>query len=135
MSDATVVALVTGLGTIVATVVGFLTLWVKLKYGVEFKIDTNTEMTRAGAKAATDHAKIAATSANAAAQKATATEDKITNMLNGQLDVRIRTVVKECFEPLEIAVQAHAEQDEKNMAEIRATLDQMKKGAKEPENG
>lgn len=119
-----------GLVTITTMVVGFLTLWVKLKYGVEFKIDSNTEITRAGTKVATDNAKIAAVAASAAAQKATATEDKITDMLNGQLDNKIRTIVKECFDPLSNAVSAHAGQDEKNMAEIRKALDELKDSKK-----
>lgn len=126
MSDAAVIALITGVGTIVVTVVGFLTVWLKLRYGVEPKIDTNTEVTKAGTKAAFDNAKVAATAATAAAQKALATEDKITDLLNGQLDIRIRTIVKECFDPLSSAVSAHAEQDEKNMAEIRKALDELK---------
>jgi hypothetical protein len=58
MSDAAITVIVTGLGTIVTTVVTFLTLWVRLKYSisqteqaadkvraVEVKLDQNTDMT------------------------------------------------------------------------------------------
>lgn len=51
MSDAAVATLVSGVVTIVTMLVGFLTLWVKLKYGVEktkdveSKVDHNTALT------------------------------------------------------------------------------------------
>lgn len=58
MSDAAIASVVTGLVTVVTLITGFLTLWVKLRYGVEkaeeaatkaklveHKIDTNTQIT------------------------------------------------------------------------------------------
>ncbi len=61
MSDAAISSLVTGLITVTTMVVGFLTLWVKLRYGtqmaekaaskaaeVEDKIDANTVLTVKG---------------------------------------------------------------------------------------
>lgn len=126
MSDAAVTVLVSGLVTITTMVIGFMTLWIKLRYGVETKIDNNTALTTAGTLAAADNAKVAVEAANLAANKVAATEDKITKMLNGQLEERIRHIVKDCFDPLNEMVRLHAEQDEKNMAEIRSALDEMR---------
>lgn len=65
MSDAAIANIVTGIVTIVTLVIGFLTLWVKLKYGaekaeeaavkadiVESKIDANTKISAAAAASA-----------------------------------------------------------------------------------
>lgn len=51
MSDAAITAIVSGVITVAGMVVGFLTLWVKIKYGVEkvkeveSKVDANTVLT------------------------------------------------------------------------------------------
>lgn len=122
MSDPAIATIVTGLVTITTMIVGFLTLWVKLRYGVESKITANTELTRAGTATATANAKIAASAASIAAEKAVLTENKITSMLNGELDTRMRGIVKESFDVLNTTFSAHAEQDDKNMKEIRDAL-------------
>lgn len=123
MSDAAVATIVTGLVTTTTVIVGFLTMWVKLKYGVESKIDRNTELTQVGTDNAAANAKAAVGAANVAAEKAVATEDRIATMLNGALDARIRAVVKECLDPLEAG-----------MAEVRALVDELK-GLTKQNNG
>jgi hypothetical protein len=88
-------------------VVGFLTLWVKLRYGVETKIDDNTRLTQAGAAQASVNAIAAKAAADGAADKA----DAIAERLNGGLDDKIKAIVRE-----------HSMQDDKNMAEINGKL-------------
>ena len=118
MSDAAVASLVTGLITITTMVVGFLTLWLKLRYGVESKIDTNTLLTKQGAAAATEHAKVASEAASSAMIAA----ETLNRSLNGELDIRIKNVVSAAVSPLADALRIHAAQDEKNMVEIRDIL-------------
>ena len=79
MSDAAVSSLVYAIITIVGMIVGFLTLWVKLKYGVakaeeaatkatvvENKLDENTRLTKDGTTAAATAAARAETAATGA---------------------------------------------------------------------
>lgn len=65
MSDAAITAIVSGLITITTMVIGFLTLWVKLKYGAD------------KAEEASEHAARAVVKAEEAAVKAICVEDKI----------------------------------------------------------
>lgn len=135
MSDAAIATLVTGVLSLATMVIGFLTLWIKLRYGVErtealaqktqtveYKIDTNTALTRAGTEAATENAKVAATAANEASRKS----DNIAEKLNGVLDDKIRAIVKEHTEPLMAMFRLHVEQDDKNMTEIRQALSNLR---------
>ena len=120
MSDAAVANLITGLVTITTVVVGFLTIWVKLKYGVqkaeeaatkakvvEEKIDNNTAV-----------AAFTATVAKVAA-------DNLSEQINGLLDNRITVIVERHFGPLREELKAHSAQDEKNMNEIRDVLNRL----------
>lgn len=121
MSDAAITAIVSGFITITGMVIGFLTLYIKLRYGVEKaeeaavkasvvegKIDKNTELTRAGT----------ASAAEAAADAAKKTEE-LSKQMNGSLDSRIRTIVKDHTDPLMAALKTHTEQDDAAMKEIR----------------
>lgn len=107
MSDAAIVSIVTGVVTVVV-------LWLKLRYGVEAKadqltkqveektnaiattaaavetkIDTNTQITRAGASAAVVTAKSAADAA--VATKVVA--DQINSKINGGIDGAVATAI------------------------------------------
>lgn len=59
MSDAAVASIITGLVSISTTIVGLLTLWIKVKYGVQkmeetgTKLDANTVITHEAKEAAT----------------------------------------------------------------------------------
>lgn len=103
-------------------ITGFLTLWVKLRYGVETKIDTNTQMTKAGTTAAAVNAKAAQQAAQLASNKA----DILVSKLNGDMDDRIRSIVSEHTDHLVTMFKAHSEQDDKNMAEIRRALGELR---------
>jgi hypothetical protein len=142
VSDGAIAALVTGAITITTMVVGFLTLWIKLKYGVdkveeaatkvkvvEAKVDDNTALTKAGTKAAATNALTAANTAAdakvAAITAANNTQDLI-SQLNGGLDHKVHATATSHFDTLSAAVQAHAEQDDKNMTEIRQALGELR---------
>ncbi len=58
MSDAAVVAIVTGLVTIVTMVIGFLTLWIKLRYGIQQAEDAASKATIAVVQAKVVEGKI-----------------------------------------------------------------------------
>ena len=107
-------------------VVGFLTLWVKMRYG-ESKIDANTELTKVGTTVAAENAMAAA---DRAAEAKLAAEN-LSSQFNGVLDKRITKIVKEHIEPLVIAFKAHSEQDDHNMKEIRTALIDLRKGLKQ----
>lgn len=123
MSDAAIASIVTGVVSVVLSAIGFLTLWVKLKYGadqaeqakqkaqaVEGKIDlslekieVNTKVTKAGIKvAARDNkeAVVAAVDAKGATEAMAATVSK---KLNGGIDDAV----------------------EKNVGPIKARLEEM----------
>ena len=90
MSDSAITVIVSGTVQAIVLVVGFLTLWIKLRYGVEDKIDLNTKLTKAGTTEAANSAQLAAlrsTDAKAAA-------DELRKTLNGALDKRIEEAVK-----------------------------------------
>lgn len=128
MSEANIAAIittvVTGAVTITTLVIGFLTLWVKLKYGVEKaeeaatkaqvvegKIDNNTVITTAASIAA-------ATNADNAA--------KMAEQLNGKLEERISSIVRRHVDPIVVVLKTHSEQDDKNMSEIRQALGELR---------
>jgi preprotein translocase subunit SecF len=128
MSDAAITTVVTGLVTFTTIVVGFLTMYVKLKYGtdkteeaarkvnvVEEKIDQNTVLTKAGTEAAANNARIAARTANEAKVAANDVAEKI----NGELEEKIRGIVKEHMVVLADAFDGH-------MREIKQMLDDLK---------
>ena len=134
MSDAAVATTVTGLVTITTMIMGFLTLWIKLKYGikkveeatekahtVEQKIDHNTVITEAATSAAVQNAVIAAETAveaRVATETLTRTLDK---KLNGGLDLAIDAAIK----PVRDALMDHIIQDETDMKEIRDSLNSL----------
>lgn len=117
MTDAAIAHVVTGLVTITTMVIGFLTLWIKLKYGVgkaeeaatkagevERKIDHNTTVT------------------TETLEKTEVVADK----LNGKLEEKINTIVRCHTEPITAIIEAHTQQDDKNMAEIRVALGELR---------
>lgn len=139
MSDSAVTVLVAGLVQVTVIVSGFLTLWVKLKYGVEEakksaslaatkaldvekKIDDNTAMTQIGTHEAAINAKAAVVAAVSVSDKV----DNIEERLSNNLDTKIRYIIKDYIDPLTFAIREHSEQDEKNMREIRKTLDELR---------
>ena len=139
MSDAGIASIVTGIVTITTIIAGFLTLWIKLRYGVlkaeeaatkaqvvETKIDNNTKITKEGVEAAANNAQAAADAANASAAKT----DALSEQLNGKLEARITAIVKEYTEPLVVMFRVHSEQDDKNMMEIRRALGELRVRAK-----
>lgn len=116
MSDSAIFTICGAVIQVALIVVGFLTLWVKLKYGaekaeqIEGKIDDNTHITRTQTKAAT-------AAAVAAAKKA----DEVNAKLNGGVDDAIRKAI----EPVSRALADHAETDEKNMAGILRAIGEL----------
>ena len=124
-----VLMLVAQIPIVVAAVVSYLKNKAAIKESankvdeVVNKIEENTTITRAGATAAVASARVAA---NCAAEAKTASED-LSRQFNGALDERITKIVQTYFEPLRDEVKAHAAADEKNMAELRATLSDIKR--------
>jgi hypothetical protein len=102
--------------------------WLNLR-----KIDRNTELTKVGSEAATKNTRVVVSATNIAIQKADdlsqktdALNDTLMEKIYGSLDDRIRTIVREYTDPLALAFQAHAEQDDKNMREIRVALGELR---------
>lgn len=121
MSDAAVATIVTGLVTIVTTVCGVMTLWLKLKENTK-KLDKNTEITKEGTAVVVESAIAAADRASVASDKA----DRLLEHLNGKLEDKITRIVKSHTEPIIAVMSAHAQQDDKNMAEIREALGELR---------
>lgn len=135
MSDAALTTLVSGIITVTTTLVGFLTLWLKLRYGiekveeaaikakeVEKKIDTNTTITEVAAASAISNAKIAVDTAI----ETKITTDYIAKQLNGNFEDKIILIVKSQTEPMLAMMKAHSDQDDKNMQEIRNALGELR---------
>lgn len=104
MSDAAIANIVTGVVTVVISVVGFLTLWIKLRYGVEEKtktidekIDNNTTITMQASSTAILNSKTAV----AAAVDTTAAVDRIDRKLNGGIDAAIMQAIDPIHKALE----------------------------------
>ena len=114
MSDAAITTIVTGLVTIVTLVCGVVTLWIKLK--------ENTKITEMGAVAATRNAITAASVAETVSKKT----DLLIEQINGKLEERITTIVKVHTEPIITLIHQHADQDDKNMTEIRQALGELR---------
>lgn len=89
---------------------------------LERKIDENTQVTIDGTQAAKVSAKLAAVNA----AEAKVTTDQMAAQLNGKLDLKVRDIVRETLEPFIAAFRIHAEQDEKNMLEIRTALGELR---------
>ena len=136
MSDGAIATLVSGIITITTMVVGFLTMWVKLKYGaaqtemvaekttiVEGKIDANTALTKAGMEAAITSAVNAANAARTAANRA----EELSGQLNGALEVKVATIVKNHVDPLVKSFKEHNDQDQRNMDRIEKALQDISK--------
>lgn len=138
MSDAAIATIVTGVCSIVTTLVGFLIVWIKLKYGVEKKadeaakkagvveqkLDDNTRITVAGAESATTNAKVAAQ----AATSAKASTEAISKKLNGGIDAAIKEGVQPVLDTLHAhadTLQTHIEDDKKVAEEIRGKFDEL----------
>ena len=117
MSDAAVANIVTGVVTVATLLVGFFTLWIKLRYGVNkvqeareeaatradetaAKIDANTEITRVGAAAAVE-----------SAQK-----------LNGGVD----SAVVNAMAPIHKALMEHIAQNTRDIGELKRVVADLK---------
>ena len=120
MSDTAVATIVTGCITVSGMVIGFLTLWVKLRYGVEQKLDHNTAITQEGAEAAATSARAAETSAKRVAETASdakTTMDSISRRLNGGID----TAISEAVDP----VKAHLEDHVNKFDELKSRVEML----------
>jgi hypothetical protein len=84
----------TGWIAIATMVIGFLTLWLKLHYGVENKVTENTKISER-------------------------TEQSLDRKLNGGID----SVIKEAVAPVHETLAAHVEQDKKDFGEIKQKFD------------
>ena len=121
MSDAAIATLVTGMVTVVTTICGVVTLWIKLRENNK-KIDANTAVTVAGTTAAATNAAAAASAANTASEKT----DSMVEKLNGELDNKIAAIVKAHADPIVVMIHEHTKQDDKNMLEIRKALGELR---------
>lgn len=114
MSDATIVAVVSGVITVTTMIIGFLTLWVKLRYGVdkteqiEEKVDHNTKITRDANEVAVVNSK------------------EISKRLNGGIDSAIEVATK----PLYDILTNHVLQYETDMKELRNLIEEVRKKVK-----
>lgn len=115
MSDAAIANIVTGVVTIVTIVVGFFTLWIKLRYSEEEvtkKVDHNTNITS-----------IAATNAKVAAVEAKNATEDINKKLNGGIDLALSSVII----PLKQTIADHEAKDEARFKDISNMLENIKK--------
>lgn len=128
MSDAAIASIVTGCVTMMGLLVGFLTMFVKLRYNadkadeVSTKVDKNTEVTKLGIAEASSHAQAAADAASNAATQTTS----LAEQLNGKLEAKIEGIVAAHVRPILTAMGDHSAQDDKNMAEIRKALGELR---------
>ena len=132
MSDAAIANIVTGLVTVTTIIAGVVTLWIKQRHTSD-KLDENTRLTVVGTTKATaaaheakQAAKVAADTAATAVDEAKAAAQRMEKQLNGDLEERIRSVVKGEVGALVAEFHAHAEQDDKNMQEIRKALGELR---------
>lgn len=85
-------------------------------------IDENTRLTKAGATAAASSARVAAETAKDAVDAATETKtaiDGISRKLNGGID----RALADAIDPIKATLQAHTEQDAKDLAEVKDKFD------------
>lgn len=82
---------------------------------IQTSVNANTIITKKGTEDA-------ATAAIKAAETATKADNKITHMLNGVLEHKITTIVKEQTQPLVEAFHEHKEQDKANMTRLEGAL-------------
>lgn len=95
MSDAAVAAVVTGVVTVTTMVVGFLTLWVKLKYGVEITKEASEHAKKVTVKAE-ESVKKAEESAKKAEESVITVSNKIDR--NTELTVEVKEVATKASE-------------------------------------
>ena len=132
MSDAAIATVITGLVTVTTIVIGFLTMWVKVKYGndqtrrmaertesVESKIDDNTRITQAGARSAVINAQAASNAAISAKEATDTLSENVNRKLNGGLDHAINSAL----EPIKRLLEDHDE-ERKDIRSIVETLKQ-----------
>ncbi len=111
MTDAAVATIVSGAITIAGMIVGFLTMWFKVKYtnqSVEEKVDANTRVTKEGTTEATEHAKVAAEAANSVSM----TTQSIDRKLNGGLHSAIHAAI----DPVRAAMEEHKQELNEKMS-------------------
>ncbi len=136
MSDAAVFALVSGLIQITVITTGFLTLWIKLKYGVEEakesaeKAEASANVAEVSASNAERRSKVVEEKIDVntkltkvgvvAATKAASKSDEISDKLNGDTDTKIHTVVREYLDALII-------EQNKTTKMILAALDELRR--------
>ena len=150
MSDAATASIMTGIVTITGLVVGFLTIYVRLKYGekrsedrasalekktddVSKKVDNNTVITKAVSVVAAKNAKVAAEAAIIAAETTKEINEhtrEISGKLNGGVDSAIRTIIN----PVQKALEEHAAQDDKALMEAHTKIDELTRYVHEREH-
>lgn len=121
MSDAAIMSLVSGAVTVTTLVVGFLTLWARLRYGVQEvgeKVDDNTRITRAGTTAAATNAAAATAAATQARRTTEAIAQNIERKLNGGIDA----AVAEAVAPIRQVIEEHARADEETTKAVESRL-------------
>ncbi len=124
MSDAGIAIIATGVANAVAMIVGFLTLWIKLRYGAEKaeatatdvakKLDVNTALTRK----AEASAMVAADKAEASTIHKVDLLHDIQTHVNGGVSAAIRQV----FGEFQAELKKHQDSDDVKMADIFAAI-------------
>ena len=125
MSDASITSIVTGVVTVTTLIIGVITLLIKQRT-TDIKLDKNTELTKYGTAQALKNAQVASVAVNEAKEAAKYASENLVQILNGSLDDRMRSIVKEHTEPIIKAFADHNEQDDRNMKEIRQSLVELK---------
>lgn len=100
MSDAAITSIVAALATIVV-------VWLRLRYGVEAKVEHNTKITRRGTRETRSNSMKV---------------DDMSKKLNGGIDDAITKAVK----PLEETLKEHAAADERNVQEVNLKIEAFK---------
>lgn len=135
MSDAAVATIVSGVVTVVTLSIGFLTLWIKLRYGanqaekaatkaeiVENKLDINTKITKAGIKCADDNAKAAVGAAVEARAATESMAQDVARKLNGGIDDAVEKAVAPVREMM-LRHKEISESHERSLEEIAISID------------
>lgn len=102
---------------IVITIAGFLTVWVKLKYGdkkvdkVEKKLDDNTHVTKTAAFKATNVAEVV--------DQVKEATDTLKKKMNGGID----SAISEAITPIQKTLEEHVVIDERNVKDVNDKLE------------
>jgi hypothetical protein len=118
---ALVVAAIGAIGSIVLQAIHMI-LSYRRDTAIKQDVDVNTQLTKDGTEKASQNAAVAANAAKTAAAKS----DAVAAELNGKLETRITSIVHAHTEPIIAVLKAHAEQDDRNMAEVRKALGELR---------